>query len=162
MKLPIPSTERTNPPISFNRPTSAEEYPGLQGSAVPGSAGGTVVDGTIYRECLKVAGHPYAKIRLLTESAAGTLSIKPARMYPVDDPNDQGIYQPDGTVDTSKIYAYATGSVSAPVEAGVEVELEIDLSGEAYVLVEFDCSTAGNIVFCDAFSLRVPPAIRAA
>lgn len=132
-------------------------YPGLQGTKVPNSTGGHIIGANTYRELLKVGGHSSATVRILTITSTGTLTLTPCRTLANPDPNDQGIYQPDGAVDTTKVYKYTTGVVSASVAAATELKLTIPLSGEAYVLVEYAPSLAGTLVYCDAMMLRCTP-----
>ena len=138
----------------------AFDCPGLGGSLAPRdrhypeTPAGAVIASQTYAEVLKVGGHASASIRLLTVTATGNLTITPIRMYATGNINDEGITDPDGRVVTSKVYKYATGSVTVAVSAATEVDLLIPLYGEAYVLVEFACTLAGTLSFVDAIQLR--------
>lgn len=154
MKLPIPNI-RPYQQHSFNRSTTAALYPGLQGSLVPGSTGGAVTNGTTYRECIAIAGASQVTARLKTATAVGTLTITPIRLLAANDPNDQGIYLPDGTIDTTKIQKYGTGATTpVSVAAGTEVTATLTPCGEAYCVVEFAVTTSGTLLYCDVMTLQ--------
>lgn len=127
-------------------------YPGLQGSLVPNTDGGFVLNTITYRELVKCGGSSTLTTRILTATAAGTLTVTPARLLAVV-PTDEGIYQPSGAVDTTKVQKYTTGAITAAVTAGTEVLLTITLGGEAYCLVEFACTTSGTISYVDCSTL---------
>jgi hypothetical protein len=150
MKLNQPRI-RPHPQYGLNRSTGATP-PGLQGSAMPGSSGGTVANGTTYRQIVNVAGCNNVRVRLLTVGATGTLNIKPIR--PVATlPNDESVIGLDGEIDTTKVVAYGTGAATAPVVAATELKLDLALLGENYVMVEFVCTANGSITWCDVCTL---------
>lgn len=129
-------------------------YPGLQGSLMSPSTGGTVLVGVTYREVIPIAAATQVTVRLKTTTAAGTLTLTPMRLLAVN-PDDPAIYLPDGSVDTTKVQKYATGGSSATaVVAGTELALSINPAGEAYCLVEFAVTTAGTLNYCDVMTLQ--------
>jgi hypothetical protein len=151
MKLNQPRV-RPRPHYGLNRSTTAATNPGLQGSAMPGSTGGTVLNGTTYRQVVAVAGCNNIRARLLTVGATGTLNIKPIR--PVATlPNDESVIGLDSEIDPTKVTAYGTGTATAPVVAATELKLELALIGENYVLIEFVCTANGSITWCDICTL---------
>jgi hypothetical protein len=72
---------RTRPHYGLNRSTTAAANPGLQGSAMPGSTGGVVANGTTYREVVATLAATTFACGLLTVGATGTLNIKPIRPH---------------------------------------------------------------------------------
>lgn len=129
-------------------------YPGLQGSLMSPSTGGTVLVGVTYREVIPIAGATQVTVRLKTTTAVGTLTLTPVRLLAVN-PDDPAISQPDGSVDTTKVQKYSTGgSTATAVVAGTELDLSINPAGEAYCLVEFAVTTAGTLNYCDVMTLQ--------
>lgn len=129
-------------------------YPGLQGSLMSPSTGGTVLVGVTYREVIPIAGATQVTVRLKTTTAVGTVTLTPVRLLAVN-PDDPAIYQPDGSVDTTKVQKYSTGgSTATAVVAGTELDLSINPAGEAYCLVEFAVTTAGTLNYCDVMTLQ--------
>lgn len=151
MKLQNPQT-KVRPHFGLNRPTNAASFPGLQGSAMPGSTGGTVVNGTTYRELVAVAGCNSIRVRLLTVGATGTLNVKPIRPVGAT-ATDESVVGIGGVIDTTKVQAYTTGTGTAAVVAATEVKIDLALTGENYVLVEFVCTGNGSITFADVCAL---------
>lgn len=129
-------------------------YPGLQGSLMSPSTGGSVLSGVTYREVVPMAGSTQITARLKTTTAVGTLTLTPIRLLAVN-PDDPAIYLPDGSVDTTKTQKYATGgSSSTAVVAGTELSVTLNPAGEAYCLIEFACTTAGTLNYCDVMTLQ--------
>jgi hypothetical protein len=143
---------RTRPHYGLNKSTTAATNPGLQGSAMPGSTGGTVANGTTYRQVVPVAGCNSIRVRLLTVGATGTLNLKPIRPVPAA-PNDESVVGLGGEIDPTKVTAYGTGTGTAAVVAATELKVDLALNGENYVLVEFVCTANGTITFCDVCTL---------
>jgi hypothetical protein len=150
MKLNQPRI-RPHPSYGLNRSTTAAP-PGLQGSAMPGSTGGAVLNGTTYRQIVNVSGCNNIRARILTVGATGTLNLKPIRPVATA-PNDESVIGLDGEVDPTKVTAYGTGAATAPVVAATELKLDLALLGENYVMVEFVCTANGSITWCDIATL---------
>lgn len=131
-------------------------YPGLQGSLAPGVPGGSVLVNVTYREVVPTAGAAEVTARLKTTTAAGTLTLTPIRLLAVN-PDDPSITDGLGNVDTTKVQKYSTGGSSATVVvAGTELALTVNPAGEAYCLLEFACTTAGTLNYCDVMTLQAP------
>lgn len=131
------------------------QYPGLQGSLVSGSTGGTVLANVTYREVVPTAGAAELTVRLKTTTAVGTLTITPIRLLGTT-PDDATITDGLGNVDTTKVQKYSTGgSTATVVVAGTELALTINPSGEAYCMLEFACTTAGTLNYCDVMTLQM-------
>lgn len=150
-KLATPQI-RTRPHYGLNRSTTAASNPGLQGSAMPGSTGGAVTNGTTYRQVVATAGCDNIRLRFLTVGATGTLNIKPIRPQGAS-PTDESVVGADGSVDPTKVTAYGTGTGTVPVVAATEVKLELALFGENYCLIEFVCTANGSITWADICTL---------
>lgn len=151
MLLPVPNV-RARPAVRLNRSTTAATNPGLQGSAAPGSTGGTVASGTTYREVVAVPNAVNVRVRLLTVGATGTLNVKPVAPFAATS-TDESAFSGTGFIDPSKVTAYATGTGTAAVAAATEVKVDLATMGENYVLVEFVCTANGSITWCDVSQL---------
>lgn len=146
MLLPVPSN-RQKAAYRLNRSTAATP-PGLGGSAMPGSAGGVVTNGTTYREIVATAGSAKIRARILTVTATGTLNIKPVAPQGAS-AIDESVMAAGGNIDTTKVTAYSTGTGTAAVAAATEQKVDLDLYGENYVMIEFVCSATGTITWLD-------------
>lgn len=151
-RIPIP-TIRARVAQRLGRSTGASPGPGLQGSNFPGSAGGTVANGSTYSEVVACAGANAVRVRLLTATATGTLNLVPVAPMAATS-TDESARQATGFIDPAKVTAYATGGATVAVVAGTEVKLDLTMFGESYVLVQFVCSANGTIVFCDISQLQ--------
>ena len=151
MKLPVPNV-RARPAYRLNRSTTAAVSPGLQGSAVESGTGGAVLAATTYREVIACPNATNVRVRLLTNTATGTLNVKPVAPVAVS-PTDESVVDKTGFVDPAKVTAYATGIGTAAVSAATEVKVDVALMGENYVLVEYVTALAGSIVWCDVSQL---------
>lgn len=151
MLLPIPNV-RNRPNYRLNRSTTAAISPGLQGSAMLGSSGGTVLNATTYREIVAVPNATTVRVRLLTVGSTGTLNIKPIAPLALV-VTDESATDKNGFIDPLKAVPYATGGATVAVVAATEVKLDLALSGENYVMIEFVCSANGSITWCDVCQL---------
>lgn len=153
--LTVP-TWGTNPDNTSTFQIVQPLYPGLQGSLAPGAPGGSVLINVTYREVVPTAGAAEVTARLKTTTAAGTLTLTPIRLLAVN-PDDPSITDGLGNVDTTKVQKYSTGGSSATtVVAGTELALTVNPAGEAYCLLEFACTTAGTLNYCDVMTLQAP------
>ena len=150
MKLPIPN-DRPRPAYRLNHSTTAAS-PGLQGSATEQSTGGAVLSGTTYRELVAVPNATNVRVRLLTATATGTLNVKPVAPVAATS-TDESVMDKTGFIDPLKVMAYATGTGTAAVSAGVEQKVDLALFGENYILVEFVCTLNGTLTWCDVCQL---------
>lgn len=133
------------------------QYPGLQGSLAPGAPTSAVLANVTYREVVPTAGSAELTVRLKTTTAVGTLTITPIRLLAATNPDDPAITDGLGNVDTTKVQKYSTGgSTATAVVAGTELALSINPAGEAYCLLEFACTTAGTLNYCDVMALQTP------
>lgn len=151
MLLPIPNN-RCRPAYRLNRSTTAAVSPGLQGSLMPGSTGGTVANGTTYREIVAVPNATNVRVRLLTVGATGTLNVKPVAPIAAV-ATDESVMDKNAFIDPLKVTAYATGTGTSAVVAATEVKVDLALMGENYVMVEFVCTANGTVTWCDVSQL---------
>lgn len=154
MRLPSPNV-RARPAFRLSRSSAGAQgaKPGLQGSAVPGSTGGTCTSGVTYREVVAVLNATNVRVRILTAGGgAGALNVIPIAPVAILS-TDESTQDATGWIDPTKVTPYGTGTGTAAVVSATEQKVDLALMGESYVLVEFVCSGTGTITWCDVSQL---------
>lgn len=120
-------------------PTASRNYRCQQGLG----AGAVVGTGATVREMIPVSQLLRARVRFKLSAGDGTLAFKFVK------PDANGRYNDDGTS------VYASGNpTDLAVPDTTEVNRDIDLYGEAFLLLEYTDTTGGSTIeFCDVSTL---------